>query len=129
IRYDTLSVNNQFIFDPARSNVFTYEEKIMAGYLAYRQKFEKLQINAGLRVENTQSISDAMNSVVSRNYLEWLPSFSGSYSFNKSNELSFSYSRKITRPVFSQLNPFRFYFSPLNYWIGNPYLLPSFTTQ
>ena len=129
IRYDTLSVNNQFIFDPTRSNVFTYKEKIMAGYLAYRQKFEKLQINAGIRVENTQSISEAVSSAVSRNYLEWLPSFSASYSFNKSNELSFSYSRKITRPVFSQLNPFRFYFSPLNYWIGNPYLLPSFTTQ
>lgn len=129
IRYDTLSVDNQFIFDATRSNIFTYNEKIMAGYLAYRQKFEKLQINAGIRVENTQSISDAVSSVVSRNYLEWLPSFSASYSFNKSNELSFSYSRKITRPVFSQLNPFRFYFSPLNYWIGNPYLLPSFTTQ
>jgi hypothetical protein len=35
----------------------------------------------------------------------------------------------MTRPVFSQLNPFRFYFSPLNYWIGNPYLQPSFTSQ
>ncbi|WP_106916797.1 TonB-dependent receptor domain-containing protein [Chryseobacterium aurantiacum] len=131
IRYDTLSVNKQFVFDATRSNLFIYKEKIMAGYLAYRQRFEKLQINAGIRAENTQSISDAavVGSVISRNYLEWLPSFSASYSFNKSNELSFSYSRKITRPVFSQLNPFRFYFSPLNYWIGNPYLLPSFTTQ
>ncbi|MGE8553617.1 MAG: TonB-dependent receptor domain-containing protein [Chryseobacterium jejuense] len=131
IRYDTLSVNNQFIFDPTRSNVFTYKENIIAGYLAYRQKFEKLQINAGLRVENTRSISDAVttNSVVSRNYLEWLPSLSLNYTFNKSSEFSLSYSRKITRPVFSQLNPFRFYFSPLNYWIGNPYLQPSFTTQ
>lgn len=131
IRYDTLSVNNQFIFDPSRSNIFSYREKIVAGYVAYRQKFGKLQINAGIRAENTQSISDAVttDSIVSKNYLEWLPSFSVSYSFNKSNELSISYSRRITRPVFSQLNPFRFYFSPLNYWIGNPYLLPSFTSQ
>jgi hypothetical protein len=91
----------------------------------------KLQINAGIRFENTNSISNAItvDSLVSRNYLEWLPSFSASYTINPSNELSFSYSRKITRPVFSQLNPFRFYFSPLNYWIGNPYLLPSFTSQ
>ncbi|MGU3374062.1 TonB-dependent receptor domain-containing protein [Chryseobacterium sp. M5A1_1a] len=131
IRYDTLSVNNQFLFDPTRSNIFSYKEKIMAGYIAYRQKFEKLQINAGLRFENTRSISDAVtvDSIVSRNYLEWLPSFSASYAFNKSNELSLSYSRKITRPVFSQLNPFRYYFSPLNYSIGNPYLQPSFTSQ
>lgn len=82
-------------------------------------------------MENTGSISDAVtrDSVVSRNYLEWLPSFSTNYTFNKANELSLSYSRKMTRPVFSQLNPFRVYFSPLNYWIGNPYLLPSFTSQ
>lgn len=131
IRYDTLSVNNQFVFDPGRSNLFSYKEKIVAGYLAYRQKFEKLQINAGLRFENTNSISDAVtvDSIVSRNYLEWLPSFSANYTFNKSNEFSLAYSRKITRPVFSQLNPFRYYFSPLNYWMGNPYLQPSFTSQ
>jgi len=131
IKYDTLSANNQFIFDPNRSNIFSYKEKIFAGYLAYSKKFNKLQINAGLRFENTKSISNAIttDSIVSRNYLEWLPSLSTNYVFNKSNELSISYSRKITRPVFSQLNPFRFYFSPLNYWIGNPYLQPSFTSQ
>lgn len=131
IRYDTLSTNKQFIFDPTRSNQFSYKEKIFAGYWAYSQKFNKLQINAGLRFENTQSISNAVtiDSVVSRNYLKWLPSLSASYAFNKSSELSLSYSRKITRPVFSQLNPFRFYYSPLNYWIGNPYLQPSFTNQ
>lgn len=131
IRYDTLSTNKQFIFDSTRSNQFSYKEKIFAGYWAYSQKFNKLQINAGLRFENTQSISNAVSidSVVSRNYLKWLPSLSVSYAFNKSSELSLSYSRKITRPVFSQLNPFRFYYSPLNYWIGNPYLQPSFTNQ
>lgn len=131
IRYDTLSVNQLFVFDPTRSNQFSYKEKIFAGYWAYSQKFNQLQINAGLRFENTQSISNAVtvDSVVSRNYLKWLPSFSASYAFNKSSELSFSYSRKLTRPVFSQLNPFRFYYSPLNYWIGNPYLQPSFTNQ
>lgn len=131
IRYDTLSVNNHFVNDPERSNMFSYKEKIWAGYLSYRQKFGKIQVNAGLRFENTQSISGAVtrDSVVSRNYLEWLPSFSATYTFNTSNELSLSYSRKMTRPVFSQLNPFRVYFSPLNYWIGNPYLQPSFTSQ
>lgn len=131
IRYDTLAVANQFTFDPTRSNIFSYKEQVLAGYIAYSQKFDKLQINAGIRFENTKSISTAISSdsVVERNYLKWLPSLSLSYIFNRSNEFSVSYSRKITRPVFSQLNPFRFYFSPLNYWIGNPYLLPSLTNQ
>ncbi|MEJ5051394.1 TonB-dependent receptor [Chryseobacterium culicis] len=131
IRYDTLSAGNQFVFDPTRSNIFSYKERIWSGYLSYRQKIGNLQINAGLRFENTSSISNAvtLDSVVSRNYLKWLPSLSTSYAFNKSSELSLSYSRKITRPSFWQLNPFRFYFSPLNYSMGNPYLLPSLTSQ
>ncbi len=131
IRYDTLSAGNQFSYDPARSNIFSYKEKIWAGYVSYRQKFGNFQINAGVRLENTNSISNAVStdSIVKRNYLEWLPSLSLNYTFNKSSEFSLSYSRKITRPAFSQLNPFRYYFSPLNYWIGNPYLQPSFTSQ
>ncbi|MBP2618509.1 TonB-dependent receptor domain-containing protein [Chryseobacterium jejuense] len=131
IRYDTLSSGNKFVPDPTRSNIFLYKEKIWAGYLTYGQEIGDLKINAGLRFENTRSISNAVSidSIVKRNYLEWLPSLSLNYTFNKSSELSLSYSRKITRPAFSQLNPFRYYFSPLNYWIGNPYLQPSFTSQ
>ncbi|MDR2230622.1 MAG: TonB-dependent receptor [Flavobacteriaceae bacterium] len=131
IRYDTLSSNQKFEYDPRRSNVFLYKEKIYAGYISYSQKFGKFSINGGLRAEHTNSISNAitMDSVVNRSYTKWLPSLNIGYTINNSTELSLSYSRRMTRPPFSQLNPFRVYFSPLNYWIGNPYLLPSVTSQ
>ncbi len=58
-----------------------------------------------------------------------MPSATVSYPIDKRQDLSFSYTRRITRPPFSQLNPFRFYLSALNYWIGNPYLDPSTTSQ
>jgi len=35
----------------------------------------------------------------------------------------------MTRPNFAQLNPFRFYLSPLNYVVGNPQLQPSQTNM
>ncbi|WP_312336144.1 outer membrane beta-barrel protein [Sphingobacterium sp.] len=131
IRYDTLSADSNFELDSSRSNLFFYYERISAGYFSYKQKWKEFQINAGIRAEYTYSISDAItiDSNVTRKYMKFLPSFSAVYKINVFNELSFSYSRKITRPVFSQLNPFRFYFSPLNYWIGNPYLQPSLTSQ
>ena len=131
IRYDVLTNGNLFVQDSLRSNQFIYKEKIAAAYIAYRQKINKLQISAGLRMEYTTSISNAItvDSLVNRNYIKWLPSFDIGYSFNKNSQLSLSFSRKITRPQFGQLNPFRFYFSPLNYWIGNPYLQPSLTSQ
>ena len=131
IRYDTLSSSQKFEYDPGRSNFFLYKEKIYAGYISYSHKFGKFSINGGLRAEHTNSISNAvtMDSVVNRSYTKWLPSINLDYTINNSSELSLSYSRRMTRPPFSQLNPFRVYFSPLNYWIGNPYLLPSITSQ
>ena len=131
IRYDVLTNGNIFVQDSLRSNQFIYKEKIAAGYIGYSQKINKLQISAGLRMEYTTSVSNAitMDSLVNRSYIKWLPSFDIGYSFNKNSQLSLSFSRKITRPQFGQLNPFRFYFSPLNYWIGNPYLQPSLTSQ
>ncbi|WP_407482125.1 TonB-dependent receptor domain-containing protein [Elizabethkingia meningoseptica] len=131
IRYGVLTNGNLFVQDSLRSNQFIYKEKIAAGYIGYSQKINKLQISAGLRMEYTTSVSNAitMDSLVNRSYIKWLPSFDIGYSFNKNSQLSLSFSRKITRPQFGQLNPFRFYFSPLNYWIGNPYLQPSLTSQ
>ena len=35
-----------------------------------------------------------------------------------------SYSKRIQRPSFERLNPFRFYISPISYQEGNPFLQP-----
>ena len=129
LRYDTLNTGNSFELDSSRTNNFLYDEYITAGYASYERKFNKFNIIAGLRAEHTHSIADAITvkQVTTRDYLTWLPSFNLTYTIREHEQLNFSYSRRITRPVFSQLNPFRFYFSPLNYWVGNPYLLPSKT--
>ena len=43
------------IFQPDRSNRFTYIEQINAGYVNLSQKFSKLDLQLGLRVEQTLS--------------------------------------------------------------------------
>lgn len=131
LRYDTLDTQNQWDYDAGRSNQFLYTEKIQAAYLATSGKLGVLQVNAGLRAERTNSISNSvtLDSLVKNRYVKWLPSFNVTYTVDKNQELSLSYTSKLTRPNFSQLNPFRFYFSALNYWIGNPYLLPASTNQ
>lgn len=131
IQFETLSSENIYVPDATRSNVFRYKEQIMAGYVSFSGKFGKLQTNAGFRLENTNSDANSAtaDSLVNRNYLKWLPSLDATYNINNFQQISISYSRKLTRPLFSQLNPFRSYFSSLNYWIGNPYLLPSTTDQ
>lgn len=129
LRYDTLNTGNSFELDSSRTNNFLYNEYVTAGYATYERKFNQLTIIAGLRVEHTHSVANAttIKQVTDRNYLTWLPSLNFSYPLNENSQLQASFSRRITRPNFNQLNPFRFYFSPLNYWVGNPYLQPSTT--
>lgn len=50
-----------------------------------------------------------------------------SYKPNENNAFSLNYSRRISRPYFGNLNPFKFYVSEFEYSTGNPYLLPSFS--
>lgn len=128
LRYDTLA-NGIFSLDPNRSNQFRYQEYIAAAYLAYIGQWNKFSYNLSLRTEHTHSIANSftLGTATERKYLKWLPSLSITYTLNKSEELNFTYSRRLTRPTFAALNPFRFYYSPRHYWIGNPYLQPSTT--
>jgi outer membrane receptor protein involved in Fe transport len=129
LRYDTLNSGSQFVPDSSRTNHFYYKEYITAGYLSYERKLKQWSLDINLRAEHTHSIANAITAqqVTERNYLTWLPGFRLTYTINKSRQVNFSYTRRITRPNFAQLNPFRFYNSPLNYWVGNPYLQPSTT--
>ncbi|MCF3108014.1 TonB-dependent receptor [Niabella sp. CC-SYL272] len=132
IRYDTLQIDPPvFVPDASRSNLFIYNEDINAAYISANGKIGSIQVTAGLRGEQTLSRAHSVTtaSSIHKSYIQWLPSATVHYQIDQRQELSFSYARRITRPPFSQLNPFRFYLSALNYWIGNPYLDPSTTSQ
>lgn len=126
LQYDTLNTDYVFAPDSGRTNNFQYDEYITAGYLSYERRVKNLNYSIGLRAEHTHSIADAITDkqVTKRKYLTWLPSVSVTY-VNDNRQYHLSYTRRMTRPNFSQLNPFRFYTSPLNYYVGNPLLLPA----
>lgn len=131
IRYDTLTAQNYYKTDSGRSNLFKYDENISAAYISYSGNVKGLRINAGLRIEQTQSVSNSvtLDSLVNRKFINWLPSLSVTHAIDSNQDVSASFSRRITRPGFGLLNPFRIYNSAFNYWIGNPFLLPAITTQ
>jgi hypothetical protein len=131
MRYDTLALDNLFVPDAGRSNAFRYREYIAAGYFSYGFNKEKLNVNLSLRAEHTRTIAHSIteDSTRKRNYLNWLPALNISYQFRAESRLTLRANRRLTRPNFDQLNPFRFYISPLNYRVGNPYLRPSVTSS
>lgn len=131
LHYDTLNTEHIFAPDSGRSNNFHYDEYITAGYASYEGKLGKFNLTAGLRGEYTRSTANAItqNEVTKRSYITWLPGIGATFTINEEQQIRLSFARHITRPNFTQLNPFRFYLSPLNYMVGNPYLLPSKTNM
>ena len=129
LRYDTLNGDKLFVLDASRTNQFLYDEYISATYVSYEHKGDDYSARLSVRAEHTKTEANAITigTNTKRNYLKWLPAASFSYSINTNQRINIAFTRRITRPVFDQLNPFRFYFSPLNYWVGNPYLKPSVT--
>ena len=90
-----------------------------------------LKVQAGLRAEHTHSIGNSitMNQRIERNYLNLFPTLFLSRKLDTNNVLNLSYSRRIDRPNYQNLNPFRFYLDPYTYQEGNPYLRPQFTNS
>lgn len=126
LKYDTL-MNGAFVPDFSASNHFIYKEQIQAGYLNVKKIYGKLSIQAGLRGEYTYTEGHQLttDSLVTRSYFKLFPSVFLSHEFNDLHTLQLSYSRRIERPGYWDLNPFRLYSDPFNYEEGNPYLQPA----
>jgi hypothetical protein len=120
----------QWVLDDTKSNQFKYQENINAAYLNYAGKLsKKTSLQLGLRAEHTHSKghSVTLNKIVDQDYINLFPTFFLSRQLDTSNVLNLSYSRRIDRPNYQDLNPFVFYLDPYTYQQGNPYLRPQYT--
>jgi len=124
---DTLN-NGSWIINPRYTNNFLYQETVLAGFTNYIFKIRNsIDVQAGLRIENTNTTGNSItiDQIVKRNYLSWLPSINIGIQLNEIDKLTLSYTKKLTRPPFLSLNPFRLYISPFSFSEGNPFLLPA----
>lgn len=121
------NVNGQNIVDPTKTNAFSYKETNIAGYVSYQTSFEKWNVKGGLRGEYTDLTgkSITINQTNSSNYFKLFPTLYVQYSPNENHQLGINYGKRISRPDYSSLNPFRFYFSDYSFFEGNPMLRPA----
>jgi len=117
------------VYDTIQSNHFIYKENINAAYLLSSKEFGKWNFTLGLRVENTNitGLQVVHNVSFKNNYTQLFPNVLAVYTFNDNHAMEFNYSRRIDRPSYDQLNPFKFYLDPTTYKEGNPYLKPQTT--
>jgi hypothetical protein len=121
--------NGGSIYDSTKSNHFIYTENINAAYVSMSRELKKWSWQLGLRAEHTYVTGRQLvyQSGFTRNYVQLFPNLVTTYNLNEKNALELNYSRRIRRPGYDQLNPFKFYLDPTTYKEGNPYLQPSIT--
>jgi outer membrane receptor protein involved in Fe transport len=128
--YNTISGSE--VLDPNQSNVFEYKENNQAVYLNGNKKInDKFSVQLGFRLENTQTngYSATLDQEVKNDYLKLFPSLYLDYQLNDNHGFNFTYGKRINRPGFGLLNPFRSYINSNSYSEGNPFLRPSFSNN
>ena len=124
------STTNLYVPDAGRTNHFIYTEKVSAGYVNLNKQFKNTSVQVGVRAEYTQSNGNLIGSApVDRSYLNLFPSVFINHNINDKNQVSFSYSRRIDRPGYDNLNPFIYYLDPYTYSKGNAFLKPQYTNN
>ena len=110
-------------------NNFDYDENISALYSTFGNKVGKFSYQLGLRAEHsdvdTRLITTGEEN--SQNYFNLFPSAHITYDLPSENAVQVSYSRRIRRPSFRELNPFTTFSDARNLFSGNPNLQPEFT--
>ncbi|MES2479371.1 MAG: outer membrane beta-barrel protein [Bacteroidota bacterium] len=125
--YET-KISEDYKADSTKSNQFNYHEEIEAAYVNANKSIKKFEFQFGVRIEHTRGVG-VSNTLAKTNILDYTKLFPSGfirYAQSQNHSFSFSMSRRINRPGYGLLNPFRFYFTPNAYSEGNPYLQPSF---
>ncbi len=126
-----VSQDNVWHNDVKRSNHFQYDEFINAAYLSSGYEAGKLSFQAGLRGEHTiaDGYSVNMDQRNKRSYFNLFPTGYVNYNLAENHSIKYSYSRRIDRPNYGNLNPFVFILDPYLHVRGNPNLRPQFTNS
>ncbi|MBS1635774.1 MAG: TonB-dependent receptor [Bacteroidetes bacterium] len=123
------SGTGDYDYNTAQSNRVSYGRNIYAAYLSGTFKLKVLDVKAGIRDEYTESMANFSNTgkVNINPYNTIVPSGIMSHTFKHNHTLKLSYSYRIQRPDYRDLNPFLNASDPKNISTGNPALKPETT--
>ena len=133
---DSVWQKNDGIWEPLGNYCYDYEysEQVAALYTSLGNEWGRWSGQVGLRAEMTDILTnlkgyahdgnDSING--GKPYFDFFPSAHINYSVNEFNQFQVSYTRRIRRPGFWQMSPFRSYNDNRNIRLGNPALTPTY---
>ena len=127
--FDTNTGNNKLV--DALSDEFDYNENIFSGYMSFTKDWDTWSIKGGLRGEYTDidGQSNSLGIVNTQNYFQLFPTFYLMHMLGENHSFGLDYSRRIIRPRFQSLNPYRYFLNENNYQLGNPNLKPGIANK
>ena len=121
-------LTGDYLYDSILSNNMHYKQGVYALYSELALPVTGwFDAKMGLRYERTETqafFSNAQQQVPEPGYNTWVPALYLSRKLNEQQMLKLSYSRRISRPDYRNLNPFINTTDPKNITSGNPYLKP-----
>ncbi len=117
------------------TNRFLYREKITAAHINYANTWNKLSVQLGLRLENTNAIGNQLGNVELNDstfnfkYTNLFPTVFLLYKADslQNHQIGLSVGRRINRPDYQSLNPFTYPIDLYTFYGGNPFLKPTFS--
>ncbi len=123
-------IDNDYRY-PEHDNRFIFKETLNCAYAEWSALWsDAFSSSAGLRLENTTTKGHQTvgNEYFENSYTDLFPTISFSLDIPCGGQnVSLAFSRWITRPFYSSLNPYVYWTSPTTYSKGNIYLKPDYT--
>ncbi len=127
------------VFNKAASNLFHYTENVNAAYAKYSRDFKDFSVQGGVRAELTNIKGDlkkwennitglkAVNQTFRKNYLDFFPSVSVTFTPKTTSQFTLAYNRRIDRPVYKDINPFEYRINEYTFHKGSTDIRPQYS--
>lgn len=117
--------------DGSRSSEFSYKENTQALYVSASKKISKWQLQAGVRGEYTTISGHSLISGQEnkQHYFKLFPSVLMEYAAAAQHQFALTYNKRINRPTFWALNPYKSMTTDYSYFEGNPFLQPEYISN
>ncbi|MEX8547440.1 MAG: TonB-dependent receptor [Mucilaginibacter sp.] len=132
--FEVFQQNNNtgpYLLNDTASNLYKYNQNVYAGYTVATFTLPKsYSLQVGARVENTQIDGTPSNSTqpslspFSNSYTTFVPTIAVSRALKGGNSVKLNYTKRITRPSLTQINPFINKANADNQTQGSPALSP-----
>lgn len=139
LRSSTRTIDNDYLVEEWKDDLwlpldrfndyFKFRENVNAVYAQYGNKIKQFSYLLGFRMEYNIIETELIraNETSKRAFFTPIPTLHLSYDLEKNNAIQFSYSRRLRRPLFWDVNPFFTFTDARNFFEGNTDLNPEFS--